>query len=186
MALDLTGVDPSDGEPWDFTKKDKRLKAMELVKKHKPGIILLGPPCSVFSVAMFWNYVKMSEDDARRKIEEGVGHLHFALLLCAIQYREGRHFALEHPVGAQSWKLDSVKLMAKLPGVQVVNFDFCMLGMKATDRDGQGRVKKRTTIMTTCDELARALREAQCDGHHRHVRLVDGGVRASQCQVYPE
>ena len=82
--------------------------------------------------------------------------------------------------------MDGVKLMAKLPGVQVVNFDFCMLGMKAVDKEGQGRVKKRTTIMTTCDELAEALRGAQCDGRHRHIRLVDGGVRASQCQVYPE
>ena len=31
LSLDLTEVDPDDGKPWDFTKKDKRDKVLDMV-----------------------------------------------------------------------------------------------------------------------------------------------------------
>ena len=32
-ALDLTEIDPEDGQPWDFNLERKRLKAMEVIRK---------------------------------------------------------------------------------------------------------------------------------------------------------
>ena len=60
------------------------------------------------------------------------------------------------------------------------------MGMTATDSEGNAKVKKRTSVITSSSELANELRAARCDGAHRHIRLVDGGVKASQCQVYPD
>ena len=61
-----------------------------------------------------------------------------------------------------------------------------MMGLTATDSEGTARVKQRKSVITPSSELASKLRAAQCDGQHRHIRLVDGGVKASQCQVYPD
>jgi len=49
-SLDLTAADPDDGEPWDFTRQDKRDKAERLVKE-KSALLLIGSPmCSALSM----------------------------------------------------------------------------------------------------------------------------------------
>ena len=75
--------------------------------------------------------------------------------------------------------------MLKLAGVELVNFDFCVLGMKTTDAQGQPAVaRKRTKILTNSRHVANALRACECQGVHVHEVLEGGGAKA--CEQYPE
>ena len=70
-------------------------------------------------------------------------------------------------------------------GVHLSTFGFRQLGMEVVGPDGsKARAKKRASVMTNSRHLADVLRQAQCDGIHRHEQLVGG--KAKQCEVYPE
>ena len=49
LSLDLTTHDPDDGKPWDFTKSDKRAKAMRKVENKEASLLIGSPLCTVFS-----------------------------------------------------------------------------------------------------------------------------------------
>ena len=42
-ALDLVEVDPDDGQPGDFSKPDKRAKALKKVRDDKPILLIISP-----------------------------------------------------------------------------------------------------------------------------------------------
>ena len=48
IALDLTTTDEN-GEPWDFSKPKKREKAIRFLNETKPAMLILSPPCTMFS-----------------------------------------------------------------------------------------------------------------------------------------
>ena len=55
----------------------------------------------------------------------------------------------KHPAEASSWGMKVMQQISALDGVRVVKFDFCMLGMKTIDEDGeQAAARKRTKVMT--------------------------------------
>ena len=49
LSLDLTTCDPDDGKPWDFTKRDKRDKALDMVIQKKALLLVGSPMCKAFS-----------------------------------------------------------------------------------------------------------------------------------------
>ena len=48
FALDLTVVDPEDGSPWDFCKKEKRDKARKMQREQRPILLIGSPMCTAF------------------------------------------------------------------------------------------------------------------------------------------
>ena len=48
FALDITCVDPDDGEPWDFDRPDKRNKALQMVRDQKPLFLVGSPMCTAW------------------------------------------------------------------------------------------------------------------------------------------
>ena len=181
-SLDLTTRD-EDGVSWDFGKEERRAKAKELVEKDKPQFIFISPMCSAFSQLQTLNYSKMSPDEVKEKLQEGLEHLKFAMEICEMQSRAGRYFAFEHPWGAKSWQVPAVQKIMNLKNSRVIKTHMCQFEMMAEDPGGTGLVKKPTGIMTNSAELAREL-ERTCSGGHRHISLINGRARA--CQVYPE
>ena len=49
FALDLTFLDPDDGQAWDFSRKSKRDKAFRMVFWEKPYLFIGSPMCTAFS-----------------------------------------------------------------------------------------------------------------------------------------
>ena len=47
--MDMTVVDPEDGNPWDFNIKEKRDKAKEIIRSKKSLLLILSPMCTAFS-----------------------------------------------------------------------------------------------------------------------------------------
>ena len=90
----------------------------------------------------------------------------------------------EHPVGSMSLGTQLVKKLYTLGGGDRVNFDLCCFGMKSSDHDGEGFVKKRTSVVSNSEMLIKAPGTHNCAGGHRHVHLLNG--KASACQQYPE
>ena len=183
FSLDLSTVDEQ-GQPWDFSSASAREKALRLVDDTKPNLLVVSPPCTMFSAIQNLNFEKMTEEHYMERMKDAVMHFAFAVLLCLRQNAAGRYFALEQPVAASSWSLKLTSLLSRMPGVERVNFDFCMLGMLSTDSTGVAPAKKRTSVITNSASLAAELRRHQCDGRHRHVALL--GERCRKAQEYPD
>ncbi len=184
-ALDLTQVDPVDGQMWDLSVKSIQDKAKAALRRDRPLMLVACPMCGPFSSLMNWNYAKMTSAEVENMLDKALEHLKFALELCVEQHRAGRLFLFEHPVGASSWETEMIAAVARLSGVHIAKFDFCQLGMVTKDKDGKkSYAKKRTGVMTNSQHVAKILREAQCQGSHLHTQLLDG--RAGPCQDYPD
>ena len=181
--MDLTTKDES-GQAWDFSQQHFRAKALKLLDEEKPMLLVVCPPCTMFSTMQNVNIAKMDEADVKMRTEAAVSHFAFALLLCIRQSQAGRKFVIEHPVGASSWALRLTNLLAQCPGTRSVNFDFCMLGMKSSDDQGEALAKKRTKVVTNSDAIAATFEKYQCNGLHTHVALENG--RAKACEKYPD
>ena len=89
-ALDLQTVDPDDGEPWDFNNPAKRLKAVQLLERDQPDILMVGPICNPFSsLNLGWNFDRMPVGKVSDSVEDGMRHLSFGVHLCLRQVRAG-------------------------------------------------------------------------------------------------
>ena len=111
IAMDLTTVD-EEGNPWDFTQEAMRNKAEGKLDSEQPGLLILCPPCTGFCVWQHINYPKMPLETVRKKLEESVLHVGFAMRLAVKQADSGRKFIYEHPIGASSWGLQVVREVA--------------------------------------------------------------------------
>ena len=183
FSLDFTEGTP-DGEPWDFNKLDMRARVVAELEKDQPEMLILSPMCGPFGQLQGLKYSKLSLDEVESKLREGMTHLKFAIMMCEKQTAKGRYFMFEHPAGARSRAIETVKKVVRLPNVVTVDFDFCKFNMKSTDPSGEGLVKKRIRIMTNSSKLAKRLFSAQCSGDHRHVTLTN--YRAGSCQKYTD
>ena len=105
--------------------------------------------CKDFSTLMNWNYAKMDPEDVSDQLMAAMKHLKFSMDLCLEQYKAGRLFLFEHPVGARSWSTAMIQQMSDLEGVHLAKLDFCQLGMKTKDENGEeAAAKKRTGVLT--------------------------------------
>ena len=90
LSLDLTTHDPDDGKPWDFTKSDKRAKAMKKVE-DKEALLLIGSPlCTVFSQLQTQNKNKRDPDKLEEEKRNGRQHLEFCMRLYNKQMDGGK------------------------------------------------------------------------------------------------
>ena len=62
VALDLTVLDPADGLPWDFTKPQKRARAMALVQQDAPFLLIMSPRCKAFSTLNHINKARLGPE----------------------------------------------------------------------------------------------------------------------------
>ena len=169
FALDLTTVD-EEGNQLDFSQERMRAKALQLRDDDQPAIIILNPPCTMFSSLQQLNIAKMQDEDISARAKDAVTHFAFAVMLYMRQSRGNRLFALEHPVGALSWTLQLAALLLQCPGARRVNFDFCMRRMESEDENGVAPAKKMTSIYTNSPSLVNAFNQHQRNGEHRMSR----------------
>ena len=161
-------------------------KARALMRKDKPFMLTLSPMCGPFSsLQELFNYPGRPEPEVRQRLADGLAHMRFALELCIEQHQAGRLFMFEHPAGASTWSTKMMQEIANLPGVELVDFDFCMAGMKTVEASGRrAHAKKRTRVLTNSPSLQLLLREVQCRREHEHAELLNGKAKA--CEKYPE
>ena len=164
-AMDLTTVD-EDGMPWDFSVTSNQKKAMKRWEEERPWLLVVSPPCTMFSTLQNLTLEKRDADEVRKQLKEAVKHLTFAVYMCLKQAAEGRKFMFEHPVAASSWQLALVNQLLFLDSAERVNFDFCALGMTIKENGMPTPVRKRTSVVTNSKRLSQALKRKQCTGDY--------------------
>ncbi len=184
-SLDLSEVDESTGQPWDLSTAAAQKRAMSKQKEDEPAMLVVCPPCGPFSSWMNVNFSSKPTEEVREILWNAMRHLTFAVEMCIEQAKNGRFFLFEHPYQATSWQTGIMQRLLNMRGVMKFNFDFCTMGMKAKDANGEiGLVKKRTGLVTNSRHVAGLMEKAQCRGGHQHVVLQDGKPKA--CERYPD
>ena len=82
--MDLTTTDEN-GDPWNFSKQKMREKAIRFLNETKPAVLILSPPCTMFSAMQNINIHKMKRSSTESRVQEAVAHFVFAFLLCIKQ-----------------------------------------------------------------------------------------------------
>ena len=169
-------VDPDDGQPWDFSRRDKREKARRLLREQKPILLIGSPMCTQFSTWQYLNYSKSKDQAAMRRARAGACvHLEFVAELYHEQIDGGRYFLHEHPRHATSWKLECMTRLQEIPSVDTVQGDQCQFGAVAMKGPDRGRpVKKPSGFMSNSIEIRHALSRV-CEGRNGECSRPQGG-----------
>ena len=193
FALDFTVIDEEDGQPWDFSKEEKRAKALRLVRTDRPYLLIGSPMCRAFSTWQRLNELRCRDPEAlARARQEAETHIEFVAMLYHEQIQGGRYFLHEHPKWATSWELKCMKELQNIATVGVVQGDQCQFGSEAKSGPHRGQpVKKPTGFMSNSPKLLEALgrrctgRNGECSrpGGGRHA-LCSGPV-AVEAAIYP-
>ena len=124
-----------------------------------------------------------SESTRSKRPRTGKG-LSFAVEMCNLQLKSGRHFILEQPSTSRAWsEHESVMKLRITEGVIETEFHQCMYGLTTVDWQGSAPAKKPTRVITSHPALAGALTR-RCDGRLRHAQLV-GKSACSRAAQYP-
>ena len=151
--------------------------------KHRPKIVIAGPPCTAFSSWQHINRLKDPEGYAR-KLRIGTQLANLTASICQFQIQHGRHFVIENPLSSGLWELPSLVALRGMPGVSEITLDQCMVGL--ADPDGL-LTRKSTRLLASCHSLVRRL-AIRCTRDHPHVQLAGskrGILRTRHAQVWP-
>jgi hypothetical protein len=173
---------------WDFRQSASQSLSLQILQTWNVLVVILSPPCTAFSVLQeLWNFPRLSAEKVKHIWSIGMTFLIHAMNAAQLQLNSGRYFIFEHPAGATSWKQPCVQKISMQPGVFVIQFDQCMLGL--VTKVDQIPTRKRTKIMTNIPALVKLLSVYKCDRSHDHCRIegTEGGVKRSVwAQCYPE
>ena len=181
-SLDLSQPCTVTGRKWNCLVEADREWARRQVYKDKPELLVVCPPCTLFSSLQNLSPNGLPNVRCPDRWEEALVMLRFAVELCRIQHAAGRVFVFEHPATATSWEDESLRGLLELPGVLLSVMDMCRYGMVSEDKEGVAPVRKTTKIATNVPEIADALSH-RCEGGHRHVHLISG--RPKNAAIYP-
>ena len=134
---------------------------------------------------MFFMETRIPESERKSlQLAEGIRHMEFVVKLYRKQVEGGRVFVHENPAHAKSWALPCIRKMMRQLGVDVVETDQCMFGLKTWGSSKAQLVmaKKPTRFMTNSRSVGHEL-SRRCDGTHQHQPLIDG--RAKDAARYP-
>ena len=152
---------------WDFTREADREAAKARVRKEKPYFLVLAFPCGPWSPLMRLN----PASDLEERQAEGLVFTRFCIEL-------GRHFLLENPLTATSWKTpDMIKFLDE-HDLWIVGFDQCALGLRLLH-------KKPTQIVTSSAAVREALLDKKCSRDHQHQQVIGGSAVTQAAGLYP-
>ena len=178
---------------WNFLLAEARARCLALVRSLQPLVIMLSPPCTVFSqIQHSMKNRRRCYDEWNKTYAEGLALWKFALLIFKEQVTAGRFAIIEHPWLATSWQLAETRaVISSCPNVAFYVFDQCLLGLvTVTDKLP---VRKRTRLLANLPgmppELSTLCAAATCNHFPQsHVWLqgAEGGQsRCRAAQEYP-
>ncbi len=164
FALDITCIDPDDGEPWDFDRPEKRQKALHKIRTEKPLFLIGSPMCTAWCTWQRINAQKRDPNIVRRELVRARLHLDFVISLYHEQLEGGRYFLHEHPRTAASWQEAKIQDLLCVAGVGLTHADQCQFGAEVRAGDHRGDpLKKATGFMSNAEELLKHL-SRRCHG----------------------
>ncbi len=183
FALDLTVTDDDDGEPWDFSRPEKREKARRRLRSERPYLLIGSPMCRAFSTWQAFNEAKCENPEAmeRAKVAAQV-HVDFVVSLYVEQLQGHRYFLHEHPRWASSWNSPFMEELMKVEGVHLVHGDQCQYGAEVQSGLSQGSpVMKPTGFLSNARSSWRP-----CRGDVPAEEELVPGLRAVDTHCAPD
>ena len=173
----------------DLSKPSEVASMFEYIRKVKPTVVLMGPPCKAFCNISRLNRV-IHPQAWRESRDEGEHFAYMCYNVAVLQLQAGRHFVIEQPQGSELYKLSFWNDLALDSCIHKCVFDQCQVGLRAPGPNGLP-IRKRTELWATHDLLIAPFRNLICDGKHQHAgvsTLSDtvNGVNSRVCQVWPE
>ena len=107
-VLDLTVDDPESGLPWDFAQPLMRERALTIVIRDRPQILLGSPHCLALTVLQQRQHPPLAPALVAKLVLQCVEHLRFCVQLYRMQAEGGRFFVHEHTAGHASWRLKAL------------------------------------------------------------------------------
>ena len=180
------------GTGWNLLLDSCQVALLYLIERLCPLLLMLSPPCTVFSqVQQSMEGRRKSQDAWNKKYAEGLRLWVFACTLFKHQVDQGRAAIMEHPWLASSWKLSVTAALLARDTVYQCVFDQCLLGLVTTEE--QKPVRKRTRFMTNAAHMDPAFFR-RCNHEtcthpgvpHAWLQGSEGGLpRCRSAQTYP-
>ena len=114
----------------------------KIVVNGKLFMLVRSPPCTPFSRLQELNFPNRDPRVVEAELAAVRAHMKFCFEMYELQRKNERFFAHEHPSTATSWSLLFVLEML------LREVDICDFGMKSSDAEGGGLVRKKTKILT--------------------------------------
>ena len=172
----------------DLLKPGVRLEVRRHIQSTRPGLTIVSPPCTLFSIMQNMNqhhYEKPEKQgDHLRRLYEARVLLNFGVEVCQAVATYGGFFLFEHPWTSKAWEEPRLRRLLEKEGTFLARNDQCMFRLQSS----RGiRHKKPTGWLTNHRGIAQVL-NIQCDGSHDHDPVVGsgpGGSKSVLSQVYP-
>jgi len=159
-SLDWMHTCPVTGMKWDLSQEHTQKRAMGMLRRDKPKLVVCSPPCTMFSMLQF-----LTGDPKLRcpvKYAEALKLLNFAVRVCEEQRKAGRLFVFEHPLSATSWKTTELRALMKKEDVYETVVHQCMYGLTTKCGDEEGPAMKPTRFITNSKAIQDKL-NLKCD-----------------------
>eukprot|EP00435_Cladocopium_sp_Y103_P030428 s3080_g7.t1 len=171
---------------YDLLCEKTRAHVREYVRTVRPGLVLIAPPCHMYSqLQNLLKELRQHDQEAMsrylKKKKDANILLSFAVEIAEICRELGLIFVLEHPWSAESWQTKILKKLIQHEDVFVSRTDQCLFGLKGITGEPQ---RKRTGFATNHYDIAQVLNQ-HCTGQHKHEHII-GGSRSRQSQKYPD
>lgn len=167
----------------DLLDKKQRDRCREHLRKNKYGLLLVSPPCELFSMLQFLGVGRSRESllhdaEFQKRLRQARLLLNFGIEMCEQQQQLGGKYLFEQPWTASSWKEPKVQQLLKQSNSYLVRTDQCMY--KQVDAENNP-IRKRTGFLTNSKSIAIAL-DRQCDKTHEHQHCVGSDSKGSRSQ----
>ena len=166
---------------YDLRHPDQRQRVAFHVRARQPRVLVLSPPCTLFSRLMYMNWPFAPTAERGRRLMEAVVFLEFAVLLANLQRAAGRYYVLEHPDNALSFKYNPAMRDLQKTAL-TARFDQCRYGLVCPVTSAP--MRKLTRFLTSLPSIANCFDKSFCDGPTHKHQSVEGVVRSRHAQIY--
>ena len=171
----------------DLTKGEDIHYLFAYIRRNKPKVIILAPPCKGFSK---WGHLnqKINHDAWVKSRQLSVPLARLSGDVAIEQVSSNRHFLVEQPLASGLHDEPQWKQLKSM--MSSVVFDQCMTGLRMS-KSPWWPVRKPTECKASHPSLLTHLYNLRCDGTHQHAHIgswsCDGRptVRSIDMQVWP-
>ena len=149
----------------DLFRLDQQNAVIDDLEKHRPKLVWIALPCTMWSPWQNINYFWRKEE-LRRLRRKQRKLVRFAVYVARLQLALGGDVVFEHPKGSAMWKDPSMAPIREDPRCFPVTLDMCRFNLRA--RSDNGLMRKPTTLLMSSEEIEDAVK-LHCRGGHQHT-----------------
>ncbi|CAJ1331158.1 unnamed protein product [Effrenium voratum] len=164
----------------DIRIKEVRENILEDIRKFKPKLVWLAPPCTLWSPWTRINYYGRANQLRRLRQRERMFQ-EFAEECARLQRSGGRHIIIENPAQSELWHTPRMTSIIKDYHLLECNLDMCAYGLKGKS---DGKLLKKPTKLLVSSEIYHHELARRCDKRHDHGQTAGANTAPSACYTW--